>query len=211
MKLSKKFSKPYLLLFLILIFLLPAAVKFYPAETNYNRFNDFSLGVKGTANFSKLPYDLMMGLSVNTPYFFWNWVSLRGEADIAYLRGITNAVISNEIAIYSSSYKLGIAVKANQKTQTVRPYGEFGWIGFIPNKIETADNYAWGIYGLFGFDILFDPASIFGFFFELGATGLLYGGSAEKLVPDSDPNDGHLIPKKYGSGIIFSGGFKVYF
>jgi hypothetical protein len=169
--------------------------------TNIN-INGFSIGVKGEANFSQLPNDLRLGISANTPFFLGGWVALRIEADLGLTRGIpvTNQTgISNTIWCNYTAYKAGIVMAANRRSDILRPYIEFGYILISPSASFTSDPYAWGLYGILGFDIVF-PGDPSGYFFEIGGTGLLSGGYADQYLGDPP----------YGSGLTVTLGWRFY-
>jgi hypothetical protein len=144
------------------------------------KFTHFALGVKTDI---KLFNEYKIGLTASSPYLLDDWITLRGEYDIGVLRGDLKSTIgTNDIWMSYSVIKAGIAALANKNTDTVRPYIEFGYMGVIPNKLFTDDIYAWGIYGLLGYELIFDPTIPWSFYFEFCANALLSGGISEKIT-----------------------------
>lgn len=195
-----------LIIFLLIIFLFIVSFIFssnlYAGETNFLRLNHFALGVKGIINFSELPQDIGFGLSATSPFFFYDWTALRAEADFCSYRGVPLVSISsNEIWGGYSAYKIGIVASAGKLIPNIRPYFEMGWIGVIPNETITTNGFTWGIYGLFGFDLMFDPTDFRGYYIEVGSTALFSGGKADNF--QGDPT--------FAEGIIISAGCRFYF
>lgn len=185
----------YLLLFLFLI------VPVFSQSSNSLKVNGIGVGFKFDANFNQLPDDFKFGININTPYFLDNCFSIRFEADYGFLRGIpTNSIYSNETWSSYYAFKSGLIVVASQKTIMIRPYIELGGIGFIPSSTFTDEKFAWGIYGLLGFELLFDPESFFCFYFEFSGIGILSGGDTSKFI----------APSIYGTGIIVTLGYRFY-
>jgi len=173
----------------------------FSQETNHMRINDIGIGIKLDANFNQLPDDFKLGINVSTPYFLDNWLSIRLEFDYGFFRGIpASSIYSNETWSTYYAFKSGIIVVASQRTAIIRPYVELGGIGFIPSSEFTEEKFAWGIYGLLGFELLFDPESFYCFYFEFNGTGILSGGDTSKFLP----------PAIYGTGIIVTLGYRFY-
>jgi hypothetical protein len=145
-----------------------------------DKFNHLALGVKADI---KLFNEYKLGMTVSSPFLFDNWITLRGEADYGVLRGDLKTTLgTNDIWMSYSIFRAGIAALANKSSDYVRPYIEFGLIGAFPNKQFTADIFSWGIYGLLGYELIFDPTSPWSFYFEFVANALLNGGNTEKLT-----------------------------
>jgi len=160
----------------------------------------FAFGFKADVNWSQLPNDLKLGVTANTPFFFGGYMAIRGEADAGLIRGIpVSATLSNSAWSDYYSYKAGIVLTASRRTDVIRPYIESGLICIFPSAAFTTDPFAWGIYGLFGFDVIF-PGDYSGYFFELGGTGLLQGGSANLYTGSQN----------YGTGLIITMGWRFY-
>lgn len=160
----------------------------------------FAFGFKGDVNWSQLPNDLKFGVTANTPFFFGGYAAVRGEADVGLIRGIpVSATLSNSTWSDYYAYKAGIVLTASRRTDVIRPYIESGLICIFPSASFTSDTFAWGIYGLFGFDVIF-PGDYSGYFFELGGTGLLQGGNASLYTGS----------QMYGTGLIITMGWRFY-
>ncbi len=191
-----------LLSFIVLLIIhFTSVLSFGETNASYSRLNHFGIGIKADANFSQLPNDFKFGICVNSPYFLDNWVALRLEADYGLMSGIqTTSIYSNETWANYTLYKAGIVFVASQNADILRPYIEAGLIGVIPSSDFTDEKFAWGTYGLLGMDLMLNPGDLFGFFFEFGAAGLIFGGDTSKF--SNKP--------VYVNGIIISIGLRYY-
>lgn len=108
--------------------------------------------------------------------------------------GISNTIWSDYYA-----YKAGIVVSASRKSDIIRPYIEFGYIYIATSTSFTSDPYAWGIYGILGFDVTF-PGDPSGYYFEIGGIGILSGGYSDQ----------YLGAPPYGSGLTVTLGWRYY-
>ena len=168
------------------------------SNTNIN-INGFEFGIKSEINWNQLPNELKLGLTANTP-FLGGWLALRGGVDVGFLRGIpATSQLSNSVWANYYDYRGGVVLTASRRTDVIRPYIESGFIYISPSSFFTSDVSAWGIYGLFGFDVIF-PGDYSGYFFELGAIGLMKGGIA----------DNYSGSPLYGTGLTLSLGWRFY-
>jgi hypothetical protein len=166
-----------------------------------SKISDFALGVKCNINFSKIPSDFQFMLTANSPYFF-NFIALRADAGIGLLKGtLVSGHASNEI--WDSYYigRVGVAVSGYTAATTLRPYGEFGFTALITHSDYTDTPFLWGIYTLFGLDLLFREEDWNAFFVELGAAGIISGGGAEKWLGNP----------AYANGVMITVGNRFYF
>lgn len=166
-----------------------------------NRMGRFSVGVRGDINFTRVPSDLRATFIVGSPYIWNDTLSLKGFISQGFYKGITDGT-TNSNETWSGYYAFGggVCMRIGQMLPIARPYAELGWMGIIPNKVFTSETFAWGLYGLIGFDILFKPGDFWGFFIETGVAGFLSGGIADKMISDM----------AYGSGILINFGFRFY-
>ena len=210
-KISAKLFASFLLLFLGMSFLLPVPARASETEemTNTqdirpdlpNRMGHFSIAIRGDINFTRAPSDLRVTAVVGTPYIWNETFSLKGFVGQGLYKGITDSTSnSNETSAGYTAFGGGICVAIGQMLPIARPYFEAGWIGIIPSGIFTSEKFAWGLYGLIGFDILFRPGDFWGFFIETGVAGFLSGGIADRMIGDM----------AYGSGILINFGFRFY-
>lgn len=208
---SAKFLTALLLLFFGMSFFLPVSARASETDemTNTleiqpelpNRMGRFSIAVRGDINFTRAPSDLRVTAVVGSPYIWNDTISLKGFVGQGFYKGITDSTSnSNETFGGYTAFGGGICVAIGQMLPIARPYFEAGWIGIIPSSVFTSETFAWGLYGLIGFDILFRPGDFWGFFIETGVAGFLSGGIADRMISDM----------AYGSGILINFGFRFY-
>jgi hypothetical protein len=202
-----KIRKPVRTIFAISLFLL--AVSFFhntaAADTNeepVNRLTHMSIGGKLEINFTRIPNDLRLTAVVGSPYFISDIFSVKGFISQGLFQGVLDSSSNTNQQTWAgyTAFGGGICMAVGRTLDIIRPYAEIGWMGVIPNSTFTSNTFAWGLYGVIGFDILFNPGDIWGFFIEAGTAGFLSGGVAEKIVGDYT----------YGSGILLNLGVRFY-
>lgn len=165
------------------------------------KLNDFSIGIRGDINFTRAINDVRASFIAGSPYILNDFIALKGFFSQGFYKGITDGTTnSNETWSGYNAFGVGVSLKLGEQLPIARPYLDFGWMGIIPNAKFTSETFAWGLYGLVGFDILFKPGDFWGFFIEIGVAGFLSGGIADKMLGDL----------AYGSGILIDFGFRFY-
>lgn len=175
------------------------------ADTNAtpeNRMGRFSIGGRVEINFTRLPNDLRMTAVVGSPYIFNNIFSVKGFISQGFFKGVLDSSSDTNTETWANytAFGGGVCLSIGDMLDIARPYIEFGWMGVIPSSVFTTSKFAWGLYGVIGFDILFNPGDFWGFFIEAGTAGFLSGGIAERIVGDYS----------YGSGVLLNLGFRFY-
>lgn len=117
------------------------------------------------------------GLTLTTPYFLNDRIAVRLSVNQALLEGIPEGKTEYELMTYTA-YKLGLVGVAGMINESIRLYGEGGFIYIIPNS-RLSENNVLGGYGHFGFEFFMNSNSPVCYFIELGSIGT--GARAEKL------------------------------
>lgn len=189
----------------LLLFFLPNAASANTDETNAppeNRMGHLSIGGKFEINFTRVPNDLRLTAVLGSPYFFNNILSFKAFLSQGFFQGVLDNAANTNVSTTAgyTAFGGGVCLGIGEMLDIARPYAEIGWIGVFPSEVFTSTVFAWGLYGVIGFDILFNPGDFWGFFIEAGTAGFFSGGTAEKIAGDLT----------YGSGILINLGVRFY-
>jgi len=152
--------------------------------------SDFGVGIQ----VSQYQRDFGIGLNMTSPYFANSRIAVRLRGNFMYYEHV-----KNEETTWSpySNASLGLVVASGTAGDFIRLYGEGGIIVLFPSSEFSSDDFAFGGYGLFGFE--FYMTNRHNYFIEIGGVGT--GATADK------------IPTKpiYSNGLLISTGFRMQF
>ncbi len=149
-----------------------------------NRYMNTGLGFGFQVN--EYEKDFGFGLNVTSPYFFNDKVAARLRVNRMYNENLLDSAY-NWFPYYNAS--LGILTLGGAVGESVRIYGEVGFLVIKPNADLSDEKYVYGGYGIFGFE--FFSTQGFNYFLEVGGVGT--GAVAEKIPENPIYSNGLTI------------------
>ena len=144
-------------------------------------------------NLNQFENDFGTGINFTSPFFVKNTFAVRISGSYQWLQNIPSGSTDTKWSGYIN-IRFGVIGVGGIIANSIRLYGEGGWVVIVPNK-NFSDKTSFGGYGLFGFE--FFMTDRINYFIELGGIGT--GATAEKLA-------GKPI---YSNGFLISTGFRV--
>lgn len=160
-----------------------------PKQTLTSKSSRMSLGF----NLNQVQTDFGIGISATSPFFLHKNIAVRVSGSIQWLENIPMGSTESTWGEYNH-FRIGIVGVGGTVANSIRLYGEGGFVFVLPNK-EFSDKNVIGGYGLFGFE--FFMWEKMNYFIELGSMGT--GAVAEKSVGKP----------KYSNGFMISTGIRV--
>ncbi len=130
--------------------------------------------------------DFGFGFNITSPYFFNDKVAARLRFNRMYNESLLDSAY-NWYPYYNAS--LGVVGVGGAVGESVRIYGEGGFLLIKPNADLSDENYVFGGYGLFGFE--FFSTGGFNYFLEVGGVGT--GAVADKVPADPIYSNGLTV------------------
>ncbi len=166
------------------------------AQEPVDDFQNLSFGV----SVNQFHRDFGVGLNLTSPYWGKKTrTALRLAYNFMYLEHLN----TNTETVWTSyrNVQLGILLATKPINEFFRYYGQVGGIVLLPNEEFSSEREVLGIYGLFGFEFLFESTRKLSksIFIELGAVGT--GAKGDLLV-------GAPI---YSNGFVISTGLRLFF
>ena len=141
-------------------------------------------------------YDSEIGIEIGTPSFFKGSVCFRIKGNLAWLESYKAAY--DQWAKYKSL--TGVMVYNMNMLERSRVYVEFGTYFIFPDDTYSNSRYVQGITGSLGVELFFSPKTKRASYFFSG--GFAYIDAIADKMEDQP---------SYGSGFVFSNGFRFYF
>lgn len=139
--------------------------------------------------------DFGIGLNATSPYFAYDKVAVRLRANLMWNEHLTDAGTSTWSNY--SNLSVGIVGVGGQIGNSIRLYGEGGFILLFPSEAFSSNNTDFGGYGLFGFEFFMSPFT--NYFIEIGGVGT---GAREDKLPTQTI---------YSNGLLIDVGFRAQF
>ena len=140
---------------------------------------------------SQFQRDFGMGLNLTSPYFAKDKIAIRARSNLMFHENVQNTVSTWTPYLNMS---LGLIGVSGNIGDYIRLYGEGGITGLLPSSKFSSQQFAFGGYGLFGFEFFMKPNH--NYFIEIGGIGT---GAREDKSPTQPI---------YSNGLIISAGFR---
>lgn len=163
------------------------------APTAYIHINKFSGAVSG----GHYGYDPAIGVELTTPSFYRNHLRFRVRANLQWLEAY-KATYQHWARYYSYSAAL---VYHSQILDRARFYVELGTFAIVPEATFSEKRFLQGFYEFNGLEIFLISTSHYNLAFYLGIGPMFIEAYADKL--ERRP--------RYGNGIQYSNGVRIYF
>ncbi len=142
-------------------------------------------------------YDPAFGFEITTRTMIGNHFALRLRGSIQMMEAYKAA---DDKWISYQSFGLGMVYQANI-IERARFYAELGGFALVPDNRFTSKKFLQGIYGLAGLEIYFLKKNTYNLSFFLAGGPAFINARAEKLAGKP----------RYGNGLIYMNGLRLYF
>ncbi|MEO0626131.1 MAG: hypothetical protein AAFY91_04025 [Bacteroidota bacterium] len=139
--------------------------------------------------------DFGVGLHLTSPRFVYDKIAIRLKGNLMWFQHLTT---ENEMTWSPYfNFSIGLASISGRVGEHIRLYAEGGLVVLLPSDEFSEQSIDLGGYGLFGFELFFDPHG--NYFIEFGGVGT--GAKADKTF-------GNYI---YSNGFLTNVGYRYQF